>query len=247
MKNYIREIKQFKKKVIEDQFFRPKWYSVFLNPYFINRNSLYKAMTEFSKTTYKNSMILDIGCGIKPYRNLFITEDYTGIDIQGGGHTDNAKTVDKFYDGLHIPYPDNSFDKIICTQVLEHADNPEILVNEMFRVLIPQGTVFISMPFTYPEHEIPFDYRRFTKFEHMRLLESNSFHNITITKTTGFFGTFGQLLVIFLFEGIHFRASTFKTILSIFVFGPIQIGSILMDKITNKSGQTMDYVITAKK
>jgi ubiquinone/menaquinone biosynthesis C-methylase UbiE len=65
-----------------------------------------------------NSKILDIGCGIKPYRHLFTSSSYTGIDIAGGGHEDRAKTVDAYYDGHNIPFPNQSFDTIICTQVL---------------------------------------------------------------------------------------------------------------------------------
>lgn len=243
----MEKIKQFKKNILENNFFRPRWYSIFINPYFINRNSLYRAMRKFAKTTQGNSKIIDVGCGIKPYRHLFSTKEYVGIDIQGGGHTDEAKTVDAFYDGLHIPFPDNSFDTAICTQVLEHATDPEILVREILRVLRPNSQIFISMPFIYPEHEKPYDFRRFTQFEHKRILEKNGFTQIEIHKTTGFFGTFGQLFVIFIFEGITFRASILKILLSIIFFAPIQIIALFLDLIIGKAGPTMDYVITARK
>jgi SAM-dependent methyltransferase len=245
--NYIKKIRQIKEKILNEQFFRPCWYSIFLNPYFINRYSLYKEIKRFAKTTSRNTRVLDVGCGIKPYRNLFITNDYVGIDIQGGGHADEAKAVDTFYDGVNIPFQEDSFDSIICTQVLEHSSDPEMLVKEMSRVIRPGGRIFISMPFIYPEHEAPFDFRRFTKFEHKKILEKNNFININIIKTTGFFGTFGQLFVIFLFEGIGFRASILKILLSIFVFAPIQTIALLLDMITRKSGSTMDYVVNAKK
>jgi SAM-dependent methyltransferase len=235
-----------KHKIIDDNFFRPQWYSVFINPYFINRFTLYQAITDFANTTGENDRVLDVGCGLKPYRHLFATKDYLGIDIAGGGHTDSAKIVDAFYDGHHIPYDANSFDTIICTQVLEHADDPAVLVSECARVLKPHGTAFFSMPFTYPEHEIPYDFRRFTRYEHDRLLRSNGFTSVTILKTTGFGGTFGQLLVVWLFESIPFRSTLLKTLLSIFVFAPIQILGLVVDIITGKSGQTMDYVVIAK-
>jgi len=243
----MEKIKQLKKRIIEENFFRPKWYSVFLNPYFINRYSIYSAIKDFADNTNENVKILDVGCGLKPYRHLFIAKEYIGIDIQGGGHTDEAKIVNAYYDGLHIPYPDKSYDVVICTQVLEHATDPEILLKEITRVLKPQGKIFLSMPFIYPEHEIPFDFRRFTSFEHKRNLEKNGFEEIKIYKTTGFFGTFGQLFVIFIFESIGFKASIFKTLLSIILFAPIQIISIGLDKIFMKSGPTMDYTVTAVK
>ncbi len=237
---------QFKNRIIEDNFFRPRWYSIFLNPYFINRFSLYREINIFATKVSQEANILDVGCGLKPYRHLFTSKNYTGIDIAGGGHADTAKTVDAFYDGHSIPFPDRTFDTLLCTQVLEHADNPELLVQECVRVLKPGSTAFFSMPFTYPEHEIPYDFRRFTRYEHDRLLRSKGFNTITIIKTTGFAGTFAQLLVIWLFEGIPFRSTILKAILSITVFAPIQIAGLFIDSLTGKSGQTMDYVIIAK-
>jgi SAM-dependent methyltransferase len=240
-------LRELKNRIIEDSFFRPRWHSVFLNPYFINRNGLYSAITKFAKTVPKEARVIDVGCGLKPYRKLFATESYKGIDIQGGGHTDEAKTVDAYYDGIHIPFPDASFDALICTQVLEHADDPEALVADCARVLAPGGQAFFSMPFTYPEHEKPYDFRRFTRFEHTRLLEKNGFSDIRIEQTTGIFGTFSQMLSLWIFEGITFRATILKTILSIFVLAPIQITGLAFDWITSKSGMTMDYVITARR
>lgn len=236
-----------KSRILEENFFRPKWYSVLLNPYFINRFSLFSEIKKFALLTPPDATILDVGCGIKPYRQLFKSATYTGIDIAGGGHTDEAKTVDAFYDGHTIPFPDNSFDTLICTQVLEHADDPEVLVKECARVLKSGGRAFFSMPFMYPEHEIPYDFRRFTSFEHKRLYAKNNFSDSKIIKTTGIFGTFGQLFVIWLFEGIPFRAPTLKAVLSLVVFAPIQVLALSLDWLTDKSGPTMDYVVILKK
>lgn len=238
---------KLKNKVIDEHFFRPRWYSVFINPYFINRYSLYQAISKFAEATTHDAEIIDVGCGLKPYRALFSSPNYTGIDIEGGGHSDTAKTVDIFFDGTKIPFPENSFNTLICTQVLEHADDPEKLVNECARVLSPNGRAFFSMPFTYPEHETPYDFRRFTRFEHQRLLAKNGFKEIQIIQTTGFMGTFAQLLVIWLFESIPFRSTILKTLLTSFIFAPIQIFGLLIDKLNGKSGQTMDYIILARK
>jgi SAM-dependent methyltransferase len=243
----MRKITTLKQQIIDENFFRPRWYSIFINPYFINRFTLFKAITTFAKTTDTEARVLDVGCGLKPYRNFFATTEYTGIDIAGGGHSDEAKVVDAYYDGHTIPFPDASFDTLICTQVLEHADDPEILMRECSRVLISGGTAFFSMPFTYPEHETPYDFRRFTRFEHTRLAEKNGFSDITISQTTGFAGTFAQLLVVWIFESIPFRSTILKTLLSLLVFAPIQGLGLLVDLITEKSGQTMDYVVTVKK
>lgn len=240
-------LREHKENILTEHFFRPRWYSIFLNPYFINRYTLYKAIQTFAATLTSHANVLDVGCGIKPYRKLFKTPHYTGIDIQGGGHADSAKTVDAFFDGITIPFPEHSFDAVICTQVLEHAQDPEALIAECARVLKPQGKIFISMPFTYPEHETPYDFRRFTRYEHTRLMQKNNFAHTATIQTTGFGGTFAQLFIVWIFENIPFRSTIFKGILTLLFFAPIQLLGLCIDRLTRKSGQTMDYIVTAQK
>jgi len=243
----ISKIKEIKKSIMDASFFTPSWYSIFINPYFINRHSLYRHITQFARSVSVDDRVLDIGCGLKPYQSLFVVKEYLGIDIEGGGHDDQAKIVDAYYDGRTVPYPDDSFDIVICTQVLEHADDAEVLTKEAARVLRAGGRIFFSMPFIYPEHEAPYDFRRYTSFQHKRLFAAYNFEEVSIQKTTGFFGTFGQLFVVWVFESITFRAPILKALLSVFLFGPILAVSLGLDWILDKSGPTMDYVITAKR
>ncbi len=243
----LSRIKKIKDKIIDESFFRPVWYSIFINPYFINRWSLLQNISLFADGVPAEARVLDIGCGLKPYRSLFVAKEYIGIDIEGGGHSDQAKVVDVYYDGRTVPYPDTSFDVVICTQVLEHADNADMLVAEAARVLRPGGKAFFSMPFMYPEHEVPYDFRRYTSFQHKRIFSKYGFQDVSIQKTTGFFGTFGQLFVVWVFESIKFRAPVLKALLAIFLFAPIQALSLGLDWLLDKSGPTMDYIIIAKK
>src|SRR3972149_10590759 len=48
--------------------------------------------------------------------------------------------------------PDNYFDWIVCTEVLEHTLNPFSAVDEIYRILKPGGLVFISTPFNFRIH-----------------------------------------------------------------------------------------------
>jgi len=238
---------KFKDKFIEEHFFRPKWYSIFFNPYFIFRYNLYKNITNFSKEIKPGSKILDVGCGIKPYKNLFFDMEYLGIDIQGGGHPDADKTVDKFFDGTNIPYEDNKFDVVICTEVLEHSLEPEKLTLEINRVLKNEGTLYLTMPFVWNEHETPYDFRRFTSFEHKRILQKNNFFIDSIESINGVFTTSSQLVCAYIFESTKIGGTFLKFILSIFVFVPIQLFSIILDKLTRNKWITLGYVVIAKK
>jgi len=241
------DLKKTKGQIIEDLFFRPSWYSIFLNPYFISRRSLYYQVKKFAQIVPPNSKILDVGCGNKPYRKLFQYSSYQGIDIEGGGHTDQEKTVDKFFDGLHIPFPDNQFEVILCTQVLEHTPEPAKLLSEVARTLKTDGRVFITTPFVWNEHEIPYDFCRFTRYGLEQLLTQSGLKISSLTQTTGIFGVLGQIFSAFAFESLTFRSTTIKTILSIFILGPIQIISLFLDWLTNKCWITLDYVIIATK
>ena len=68
------------------------------------------------------------------------------------------------FNGRDIPFPDESFDSILCTEVLEHAINPEALVAEMRRVLRRGGTMVVTVPFSARVHYVPYDFHRFTRY-----------------------------------------------------------------------------------
>ena len=54
-------------------------------------------------------------------------------------------------DATRLPFADNSFDKIICSEVLEHIENYQGVLREINRVLKPEGILAISVPRTWPE------------------------------------------------------------------------------------------------
>ena len=54
-------------------------------------------------------------------------------------------------DATRLPFADNSFDKIICSEVLEHIENYSDVLREILRVLKPNGTLAISVPRAWPE------------------------------------------------------------------------------------------------
>ena len=126
--------------------------------------------------------ILDFGCGSKPYEELFAGKDYVGVDIAVSGHSHVNSKIDFFYDGEKLDFPDNSFDSIFTTEVLEHLFRPDPLLREMLRVLRPGGTIFLTTPFLWPEHEKPYDYARYSTFGLKALLEKNGFEQVTVER-----------------------------------------------------------------
>jgi ubiquinone/menaquinone biosynthesis C-methylase UbiE len=112
--------------------------------------------------------VLDLGCGegrhvISVYVEANVTS--IGMDL---GFNDLKTTQDKFMpfvepdntqkafaltcaNALQLPFPDASFDKVICSEVLEHIPDYEGALKEIERILKPGGVAAISVPRYGPE------------------------------------------------------------------------------------------------
>ncbi|MEP3278131.1 MAG: class I SAM-dependent methyltransferase [Stappiaceae bacterium] len=126
--------------------------------------------------------VLDVGCGGRIYEKYIANNGYLGIDVEVSGHNNDDKNVDQFFDGVNIPYEDNSFDFVLCTEVLEHAVKPDDLLKEMNRVLSEDGYLYLTVPSMWGEHETPYDFRRYTTFGIKLALEYSGFEVLSLEK-----------------------------------------------------------------
>jgi len=112
--------------------------------------------------------VLDVGCGDEPYRPFFAgAAEYVGVDVQENTHADLHGAAEE------LPVPDASFDVVLCTQVLEHANDPVRAVRELSRVTAPGGRVLASTHGTMVYHPNPVDYWRWTHTGLERLFAEN--------------------------------------------------------------------------
>jgi|SRR5271166_1156362 len=74
-----------------------------------------------------------------------------------------------------IPLKDNCVSCIYSQSVLEHVRYPDRFFAEAFRVTAPGGRIYVHVPFTYPEHEAPYDFQRPTRYGVRRWLEDAGF------------------------------------------------------------------------
>lgn len=225
----------------------PARWQIIFNPYFTIRRGLLLKIQEFSRADFSQKKILDVGCGEKPYQKLFNALSYTGIDVKGGGHNDKYKQVDLFFDGINIPFPDNSFDVVICTEVFEHVTDPEKLLKEISRVLNTGGQIYFTIPFTWNEHSIPYDFRRYTRYGLQKIFKESG---LTVTKlegTGGIFGVCGQLLAASMFEMSYKKPKAIRALIILLFCFPVQLISILLDKIFKIGWMTLNYCVVAKK
>ena len=154
------------------QMFFPGLFAIFFNPYYFARKNLCLAMIRLSGEL--TGSLLDVGCGAKPYRDLFNPDSYKGLDIDSPIVRERG-LADDFYDGSLFPYSNSTFDSILCNQVLEHVFNPVEFLQEVHRVLKPGGKLLLSVPFVWDEHEQPYDYARYSSFGLRALLENGGF------------------------------------------------------------------------
>lgn len=82
-----------------------------------------------------------------------------------------SEITDIIFDAHHIPYANGSFDVIWIQAVLEHVVEPQIVVNEIYRVLKTDGIVYSEVPFLQQVHEGAFDFTRFTVQGHRALFK----------------------------------------------------------------------------
>jgi ubiquinone/menaquinone biosynthesis C-methylase UbiE len=98
------------------------------------------------------------------------------------------------WDGTSIPLLDDSVDCAIATEVLEHSSQPATVLAETRRVLRPDGFLFLTVPFLWPLHDVPFDQYRFTPFALERLLKDAGFMDIVIRPSGGWDASLAQML-----------------------------------------------------
>ncbi len=109
--------------------------------------------------------VLDIGCADKwVQRELGPRVRYVGLDYPATATDWYATVPDVFGDAHALPFPEASLDVVCLFDVLEHLEEPGRVMTEIARVLEPGGKVLVQVPFLYPLHDAPRDFRRYTQF-----------------------------------------------------------------------------------
>ncbi len=106
--------------------------------------------------------LLDLGCGKRPYSLIYdpLVAKSVGTEVTFSPH--GTADADVLARGEALPFRDDAFDTILCTEVLEHTVDPFEAMREISRLLAPGGYLLLSVPFLYPVHEAPHDYWRLT-------------------------------------------------------------------------------------
>lgn len=138
------------------------------------------------------SRLLDAGAGEGPYRPLFAHIRYVGIDDRRGDRAWDYGGLDAVGDLRRLPFREGAFDAVLCTETLEHLTDPQDVLNEVARVLRAGGTLHLTAPLHFREHQEPHDYFRYTRHGLQLLIERAGLRPRTIEPEGGYFRMLGD-------------------------------------------------------
>jgi|SRR5215213_65525 len=131
--------------------------------------------------------LLDAGAGECVYKPYFEHCRYESVDLGVGEAAWNYGNLDHVSALDDLPMEDETYDAVLCTQVLEHLERPRESVKEFYRVLKPGGRLYLTAPMAHVEHQTPYDFFRYTSFGLRSLLSDAGFSEIRVEPFGGMF------------------------------------------------------------
>lgn len=191
----------------------------------------------FAKKFGPDAKGLNVGAGVHTFHKNIINLDifpYANVDVIA-----NAECM---------PFADGTFDLVICESLLEHVPRPQLIVDEMMRVLKPGGELFIVVPFIYPFHASPNDFQRWTETGLRTLCKAGEHVHVGVragvsSALMAALSTWGAVVLSF---GLKPLYNIFSLLLPL-VLWPIKFLDLLFGWYpTAKNGANQFYVIVRK-
>lgn len=147
--------------------------------------------------------ILDAGAGTQRYKKYcthleYVSQDFGKYDGTGNGKglqtgKYNYGSLDIVSDIINIPKPNQIYDAILCTEVLEHLPYPEKAIAEFSRLLKSSGILILTAPFCSLTHYAPYHYcSGFNRYWYEYHLQKNGFSQIEYSCNGNFYEFIAQ-------------------------------------------------------
>lgn len=231
---------------IRKESFQPSLLAVFFNPFFFIRRGLFLNIKELAPSL--KGKLLDFGCGRKPYENLFSVQEYIGMDMESTGHEHKHSKIDVFYNGRIIPFEQETFDSVFCSEVFEHVFNLDEVLQEINRVMKKGGQILITVPFCWNEHEIPYDFARYSSFGIKYILENSGFEVIKSKKSGNFARVIWQLWAVYFYALFNTNSKMLNYFLRMLFIVPVNVsGLILLNLFPKNKSLYFNNIVLAKK
>jgi SAM-dependent methyltransferase len=184
--------------------------------------------------------VLDIGGRIQPYRPLLgdRIKAYVAVDLS------RTPLVSVLARGEELPFKNEQFDLVVCTQMLQYVPSPANLIHEVFRVVKPQGHLLLSIPGAYPIDSAEECWRYLPAGLHHLLAR---FAQVKIEaeggSISGFFRTANACLNIFA------KYEWLRSILRYTAYPVLNLTGALLEKLSGSSNEqfAVNYSVLAKK
>lgn len=138
---------------------------------------------------HAKGIVLDAGAGQSDYKYMFSgCRKYIAIDLRLKENLNCVANV------INLPFKEQRFDTVFCSQVLEHLPNPSLALNEFYKVLKPDGNLILTVPHLSCYHDLPHDYYRFTIEGISFLLSQSGFKTITALGSASILSFIGHIL-----------------------------------------------------
>lgn len=202
-----------------------------------------------NKLHFLSGSVVDLGCGERPFEKdiLKYADSYKGLDWSNSFHDTKADIIADLNKPLNID--SESIDGVVSFEVLEHLSEPDMMLNEAYRVLKKGGVIVISIPFQWWVHEAPWDYQRYTRYGLKYHFDKAGFTDIEIEETTGFWLLWilkFNYQIVRLVRGPYIMRQLIRLFLIPFWFLNQWI-AIFLDKYWEEKNETAGYVVFAKK
>jgi SAM-dependent methyltransferase len=199
---------------------------------------------------YYTGALYDLGAGESPYKDFFLqyADQYIAVDWAGSYHDTKADIAAD----LNLPLPIDSgvADTVVSLSVMEHLCEPQIMLNEAYRILKPEGAIVLQVPWQWRIHEAPYDFFRYTHYGLKYLFEKAGFVDVLVEPQSGFFTMWILKMNYFSQRFIRgprpLRWAIKAVLLPFWYLG--QKAAPLLDKLDrNWALETSGYYVTAKK
>ena len=167
---------------------------------FFHHRKIERALQNLAeKYNNSSSRIIELGSGTNAlaHKHIFSKAQFAATDLKICEGIDF--TVD-ITDAKNLP--DNTYDLVICMNVLEHIFHPQSAINEMHRILKKDSELFLVTPFLFPVHDPPFDFYRYTEYSLKAMLKD--FQSVSTQKVFLFskYSLFERLILYYVIRAV---------------------------------------------
>jgi SAM-dependent methyltransferase len=156
---------------------------------------VFRFLKEAAAEAGPDGVVLYAGAGHQRYKPFFAKSIYVAQEHPTAGELNKGiHEYDILSDVKRIPLQEGCVDLVLSTNSLEHVERPDLFFAEAYRVLVPGGALYVNVPFAYPEHEVPFDFQRPTRYGLRDYYERAGFEGVSVQPSSSSTEAAGLLL-----------------------------------------------------